>query len=528
MSSSSSALSSLLGTSSSSTDLSSILQAIYGNSSVGIDVDSAVSAAVYAARAPERQWQVQQTLISSQQSALQDLNSATTTLETDLTNLDTYTGTMTSMAVNSSDSNIVTGLAANGTASGTHTVVVNNLAATGSWYSNQVSGGLSAGQFSVQVGTGTAATITVTEGETLSQLASNIQSQVSGLTASVVSDSTGSRLSIVSNASGAAGNITITPITGTSDGQPLPTLSISSSDSSNTGLSLTEAVAGQDASVTVDGIPFSSATDTVTGALTGITLNLASAAKGTPVTLTVSPNTSIILDAIQSFVNDYNTLIGQINTQYQVSTVTNSDGSTNNSEGVLADDSVVRDFQSAILGTASYQAADNTTLATLGISMNDDGTLTLDTPTLGNMLQNNFSQVQSFFQGTADNGFANSLNTQLSTFTDAANGAFTVDLSNLSSENTDLTNQINDFEDNYIANQQAYYQAEYSQAEEALESLSQTQSQLNALLNNNNNNNSNRIIPHEPETTRTELPERRRRKRGADRTRHPALRPAGD
>ena len=104
------------------------------------------------------------------------------------------------------------------------------------------------------------------------------------------------------------------------------------------------------------------------------------------------------------------------------------------------------------------------------------------------MLQNNFSQVQNFFQGTADNGFANSLNTQLSTFTDAANGAFTVDLSNLSSENTDLTNQINDFEDNYIANQQAYYQAEYSQAEEALESLSQTQSQLNALLNNNNNN----------------------------------------
>ena len=42
------------------------------------------------------------------------------------------------------------------------------------------------GTIFVQVGTGTAKTITVTDGETLSQLASNIQSQVSGLTASVV------------------------------------------------------------------------------------------------------------------------------------------------------------------------------------------------------------------------------------------------------------------------------------------------------------------------------------------------------
>ena len=464
------------------------MQAIYGSSSVGIDVNSAVSAAVYAARAPEREWQAEQTLISSQQSALQDINSATTTLENDLNNLENDTGTMTSMAVASSNSTIVTGLAANGTTAGTHTVVVNNLAATGSWYSNQVSGGLSAGQVTVQVGTGTATTITVTEGETLSQLASDIQSQVSGVTASVVSDSTGSRLSIVSNASGAAGNITITPITGTSDGQTLPTLSISSSDSSNTGLSLTEAVAGQDASITVDGIPFSSATDKVTGALTGVTLNLASAAKGTPVALTVSPNTSAILNDIQSYVTDYNSLIGQINTQFTVSTTTNSDGSTSASEGPLAGDGVLQDFQSAVLGTASYQAADGTTLATLGISMNNDGTLTLDTSTLGNMLQNNFSQVQSFFQGAAENGFANTVSAQLSTFTDAGNGAFTVDLSSMSSEYTDLTNQINDFENDYITNQQAIYQAEYSQAEIALESLAQTQSQLNSLLNSNNNN----------------------------------------
>jgi flagellar hook-associated protein 2 len=495
MSSASSALSALLGTSSSSsssTDLSSILQAVYGTSSVGIDVNAAVSAAVYAARAPERQWQAQQAVISSQQSALQSLNSATTGVENDLTALDSYTGTLSSMTASSSQPSIVSATAANATASGTHTVVVNNLASTGSWYSNQVSGGLSAGQFSIQVGSdsSTAQTITVTAGETLSQLASDINSKVSGVSASVVTDSTGSRLAIASTSSGAAGNISITPLTGTSNGQDLPTLAISSADSNgNTGLSLTEAAQGQDASITVDGVPFSSATNTVTGTLSGITLNLLSSAEGTPATITIAPNTTVIASAIQSFVNDYNTLVGQVNAQFTVNTTTNSDGSTSASQGPLSGDSVLEGFQSILLGAGAYQASDSTTLATLGITMNNDGTLSIDDATLSNMVQNNFSAVQNFFQGATDNGFANTLQTQLSNFTQSGSGAFTVDLSSLSSEYTDLTNQINDFETNYITSQQAIYQAEYSQAEIALESLAQTQSQLNALLGNNNNSN---------------------------------------
>ena len=62
--SSTSALNSLLSSSSSSSasplNLSSLLTAATGASSTGIDVSSAVEAAVYAAQAPERQWQAEQ------------------------------------------------------------------------------------------------------------------------------------------------------------------------------------------------------------------------------------------------------------------------------------------------------------------------------------------------------------------------------------------------------------------------------------------------------------------------------------
>ena len=83
-----------------------------------------------------------------------------------------------------------------------------------------------------------------------------------------------------------------------------------------------------------------------------------------------------------------------------------------------------------------------------------DGTLSVNSATLNSTLANNPSDVQNFFEGAALNGFANSMNNALSTFTEPANGAFTVDLSGISATNADLTTQISDFETNYIANQQ--------------------------------------------------------------------------
>jgi flagellar hook-associated protein 2 len=126
----------------------------------------------------------------------------------------------------------------------------------------------------------------------------------------------------------------------------------------------------------------------------------------------------------------------------------------------------------------------------LGITQNTDGTLSVDSTTLNNALTNNPGDVQNFFEGTALNGFANSMSNVLSTYTEPADGAFTVDLAGISASSADITSEINSFEANYIANQQTVLTAEYSSAEVALQQLPAEMANIQAELGNTGNNNS--------------------------------------
>ena len=319
--------------------------------------------------------------------------------------------------------------------------------------------GVSAGSFSIQVGSGTATQITATAGESLSALASDINGQNLGVNASVVSDGNGtSHLTIVNSTTGDASGITI----------------------ANTSPQFVQATQGANAQLSVDGIPISSASNTVTGAVSGLTINLLGADPGTDVTLTATPDGSTIASAINQFVTDYNTVIGDVNTEFTY----NSSAST---APPLEGDTAVELLQNYLLGAGSYSASGNgsiSTLGSLGITMNNDGTLSVDSTTLDNAIQNNSSAVQQFFEGTSLNGFSSALSNQLQSLTDSANGAFTVELSSLQSNYNDLQDDINNFQNNYIAPLQASLTAEYDSAEIALQMLNTTKQQINAELGN--------------------------------------------
>ena len=466
-----SALNSLLSSSSSNPagiDLSQILQAALGASSEGIDVTSAVNAAVTAAEAPEQTWESQQTMLQNQTNALTQLQTDTTNLDDDMQSLNNLTGPLSAVTVSSSNSSIVSASAVSGTSSGTHVLQVASLATTASWSSDTLTSAttpLAAGSFTITAN-GTTTTISTGTGtSTLSNVVSTINSDNLGVTARVVTDATGSRLAIVSNNSGSASNFSVSAPTGGS-------------------LSFTQAVNGANASLTVDGLSISSATNTVTGAIPGVTLNLLNAAPGTNVSLAVAPNTSQVSTAINQFVSDYNTLITAINAQYS--------DTSGSGEGVLASDPAVRNLQSDLQNALDYlytPASGSTTvsnLTSLGISVGKDGTLSVDSSTLNSALQNNFSDVQTFFQGSAFNGFANSLDQQLTSFTSPADGAFTVDLQSISAENSSLQTDINNFQSNYITPLKAQLNAEYSQAEILLQQLPTEMQQINTELGENN------------------------------------------
>jgi len=286
-----------------------------------------------------------------------------------------------------------------------------------------------------------------------------------GVTASVITDATGARLALVANSSGAASNFSI---------------------AGDATFGFAQAGTGTNASLTVDGIQVSSATNTVSGVLGGITLNLLSANPGAEVSLSVAPNTSQAATVINNFVSDYNALINSISSQFTF---------TGTSEGVLATDSAVRSLQSQLLGAAGYTyspAAGSTSIAnlsSLGINVNNDGTLSVDSATLQSQLQNNFGDVQNFFQGSSLNGFANSLDQQLTDFLSPANGTFTVDLQSMNSQVSTLQDEINDFETNYITPLKAQLQSEYSQAEILLQQLPMMMKQIQTQLGQNSGSN---------------------------------------
>ncbi len=545
-------LSSSTTSSTSSVSVSSILAAVAGTSTPGIDVDAAVTAALYAARANERVWQGEQTTLSSQVSALTSVQTATQALYSDFDSLNSLTGPLSSRAVATSSSSVVTASAASGTTTGNHTVSVSNLASTASWYSDLASSAtatLPASSFTLSTAAGSSATFTIGSNgvNTLNDLAASINGRSLGVTASVVSDSTGSRLAIISSTSGSAADFSITsaPTTGTSWSSPLlasgqtlgadsftlqrngSTTTINTTDgetlsglatdinsqnlgvtasvvstSSGSKLSLTsadgstpftisepafgfsQAVQGADAQFTVDGVPLTSASNTVTTAISGVTMNLTGVTSSSaPATLAVTADSSTIGTAITQFVADYNTAIKLVNSQFTYSSGTSS-------QGALGADPTMRSLQNAMLSVLNYvhtPAVGVTTVPTLtslGISTNTDGTLSVDTSTLSSALVNNASDVQNFFMGSALNGFASQVTSALSSFTQAGNGAFSVELNSLNSTNNGLTDQINNYENIYIANQKTLLTTMYSNAEAALQSLPTQLKQIQAELGN--------------------------------------------
>jgi flagellar hook-associated protein 2 len=291
---------------------------------------------------------------------------------------------------------------------------------------------------------------------TLSQLASSINSQNAGVAASVIQDSNGYRLALVSTSSGAPGDLTVSGNT--------------------TSLNFNKAVTGTNASLVVDGVPISSASNTVSNVINGVTLNLGSPSPSAPVTLNVSPDTTQITSAINTFVSAYNKVIGDINAQFNVA----SDGSGG---GPLEADNTLRDVQSQLLGAISYSVTGNSgivNLASLGVNMNNDGTLSVDSGALSSALSSNYSAVQNFLQNTTT-GFAQNLSTVLSNVNSPGTGLLSIDAQSITNTSQGLTTQISDLQAS-LAVQQQNLTLVYSQVNATLQELPLLQNQISQQL----------------------------------------------
>jgi flagellar hook-associated protein 2 len=424
-----------------------------------IDVQSLLTSVEQANAIPMQLLQQQQSTLQTQSSTLTSIENDINALSTAVSALSNTSGSINSLTATSSDSNLVTATADPTAATGTHTIVVNSLATTSSYYTNPVASSstpITTGSFQITVGSNPAATVTVDNTDnTLSGLAAAINGQNLGVTASVVTDANGARLAIVSNTTGSAGNITIA--------------------NNTTSLKFNSAVTGTNASLTVDGVPINSASNTISSVIPGVTLNLVGADAGTTVSLSLSPDASQATSAVNSFVSAWNTVVQDLNSQFNVA----SDGTGG---GPLEADNTLRGIQNQLLSAITTSVAGNNglvNLASIGVNMNTDGTLTVDSGVLSNAVSNNFSSVQSLLQGTG--GVATILSSTLNQITDPTQGSITLDLQGMSQQNQDLTNQINTMQ-TQLASQDQLLVAEYAQMQNTLDQMPMLQSQITQQL----------------------------------------------
>jgi flagellar hook-associated protein 2 len=438
----------------------------------GINVQQFVQFALANQTAAITALQTQQTGLGSQNGELATITSQLSSLSDAVAALNDPLGALNSEIATSSNSSILNASASGGATPGAHTISIANLATTSSFYTDAVassSAPLATGDtIAISVGGTPATSITIdSTNNTLDQLAASINSKTSAVRASVINDANGARIALVSATSGNPGSISVT------GSLHLPGVA-------NTAVAFHQASAGLNASLTVDGVPVSSTGNTVSGVINGVTLNLTAptlvGSTDTPVSLTVAPDSTQATNAINAFVNAYNTVVKEINTQFKV----NSDGTGG---GVLENDSSLREAQSAILAAVSNSVTGNSgivNLASLGINLQDDGTLTVDNGALSTALASNFAAVQNLFQN-ANASFTNHFSNVITSLTSPASGVLTLDAQSIQSTSQSVARQLSTLQA-ALVEQGTNLTAVYSRVNATLQQLPLLQNQITQQL----------------------------------------------
>jgi flagellar hook-associated protein 2 len=260
-------------------------------------------------------------------------------------------------------------------------------------------GTTSGGVFTPRSGA-TPVTVTIGAGQnTLAGVRDAINASKAGVTASIVTSGGSSRL-VLRGADGADASVRITASDddgNATDAAGLSALAWDPAAAAGAGRNLTQTQAAQDALYTLDGLSLASATNSPTGVLEGVTLQLKKVTTA-PVDLTVSIETMAVRKNVNDFVNAYNSLSKLLVQQTQ------ADPSGVNRGPLQADSTAVAllsSLRQMVTGTLSGGTGP-ASLNAAGIEMQRDGTLAVKDARLTPLLEQP-SQLARLF-GQAQSG----------------------------------------------------------------------------------------------------------------------------
>lgn len=356
-----------------------------------LDVSSIVSQLMALEQRPLTALQKKEAVYQGKISALGSLKSALSALQTSASSLIPASGTsalqkFSSFKTSVADTTIATASASSSAVAGTYTLSNIVLASAQQVRKTGIVVPATAGSLNIQVGTAAAVTINLAAGSTLANVVDAINGSTAGISAAIVNSGSAEHLILTAKDTGTANTIAITG----SDGDGGTAWASSSFTFTGTNLNngWTESATAKNATLDINTIAVSSASNTLSSAISGVTLNLLKAGS---TTLSVTRDTSSVAASVNAFVkayNDFNTTannLGSYNATTKQAGTLNGDSTLRSAQGSLR--SLVMNAP-AELSDAAFQR-----LSDIGVSMQKDGSLTVDSAKLSTAVSSNLVGV---------------------------------------------------------------------------------------------------------------------------------------
>lgn len=210
----------------------------------------------------------------------------------------------------------------------------------------------------------------------IEQLAQRINELDAGVSASVIYDGVGYRLGLNADETGSANELLVDDTDGLFSFQELTRPQ--------------DAVVLLGASAASSGVAIASSTNEIVDAVSGVSITVNQASE-TPVTVSVEDDTSAIVTAVRTFVDSYNAI------RTNLDVVTDFDAATNSTGILFGRNEALRvDTTLSAVASGSFSVnGDFTSLESIGVSLGDDGKLTLDAGALADAIEADAAGVNS-------------------------------------------------------------------------------------------------------------------------------------
>lgn len=348
----------------------------------GLDVKGIVDQLMAVERQPLTRLGTRELEIKAQISAYGSLKSAVSTFKDAIAKLNDISKFKVFKAT-SSDETILTASASSSAAKGTFTLQVNRIAenhrmSSNSFFPNTDTTTVGAAGDTMTISVGGSAFTVQHGGKTLGQIrdAINTATTNTGVTASIIKDNSGFRLLLSSNDTGSTKALTVSY-----SGIDPFTLQTLNTDRDGSGAFTT---ADLDASVRLENtFNITSSSNSLTETIQGVTLTLKKAGS---ITLTVDRDNAAVEKSVQDFAKTYSDL---------VKTLAKLRGDV-----LKSDRSALLDIEAQfrnVLNTAVTGVGSFGNVFEIGVSTQKDGTLSVNTTTLGGALTSDFSGVAALF-----------------------------------------------------------------------------------------------------------------------------------